>query len=160
MAGRLVGVGLIVATMACTARPYCTPSGDVCASRPIGSLPPEAVLPSPERLEALTRSAGPLADSELPFRVSVFPPFAFEGRAARISCFIPLSMGAGLVRLEIVDVMASDKPIDHGEYTVLIQNLPCGTLIVACTAWTRAGRRTATTTLRVKGRCNGDEGRT
>lgn len=114
---------------------------------------PETPHPTPEQMQELLRAPVTLPGkfSKPAFTVQVNPRFAPARSAVWVTCYVPASYGAGRIRFGIEDVQVSEGPLDHLQYRLLVENVPCGTLKAVCTIITARGQQHASQTLEVKG---------
>jgi len=129
-----------------------------CAHR---TLPLEPRLPTQERLSELARVAPDDVPKEGPFSASVYPQVILAGHATWVSCHVPRSYRAGVLRLDVPWMGASEQELDLVQFKRLLERVPCGTHTISCSVFFYEGgseRRTAT--LIARGDCEDASGPT
>jgi len=102
-------------------------------------------------------ASAPAKPVEAPFALRIMPAFAFAGSDVRITCYVPESLGRGVIRIALEDFTASGPArLEHVQTSLLVQHVECGTWKATCRVVAEGGTRYAEQTLEVKGgMCDG-----
>ncbi len=114
---------------------------------------PEVMHPSPARMRELLDA--PVIGAKvvkLPFELQVSSRFPMQGADTYVTCNVPERFGVGRIKFGIEGVGTHEGPLDHTQNRLLVQNLPCGTLVATCAISTAKGvQRTPDVEIDVKG---------
>ncbi len=113
----------------------------------------EVMHPSPARMRELLDA--PVIGAKivkLPFELQVSSRFPMQGADTYVTCVVPERFGVGRIRYGIEGLQTYEGALDHTQNRLLVQNLPCGTLVATCAISTAKGiQRTADVEIDVKG---------
>jgi hypothetical protein len=80
-------------------------------------------------------SCGPstvMAPAQPQLELRLTPRIVMAGSSLRVTCFVPGTYGAGLIRYGIEDLRISVGPLDLIENSLLIERMPCGLYMATC----------------------------
>lgn len=89
---------------------------------------------------------------ESQFELRVMPPIVMQGGALRISCFVPESLGRGVIRLALEGVRVTGPVVlEHAQNSLEIPRVECGSWKATCRVATEGGERFAERDVLVRG---------
>lgn len=94
----------------------------------------------------------PVVTGESPFELRVTPLIAFQGGTVRLLCYVPESLGRGVIRLALEGARVTGPvQLEHAQNSLEIPRVECGKWKATCRVVTEGGTRYAERVLEVKG---------
>jgi hypothetical protein len=114
---------------------------------------PETPHPSPERMRTLLDAPVVVPHQKAStFELKVSSPVVFVGNAVRLTCYVPDSIGRGVINLGIPGLQVQSHVIDSPQTILLIDHIDiCGELTAVCEVVTPAGTKRDEKTIQIKG---------
>lgn len=79
------------------------------------------------------------------------PHFIMQGHAFAVTCYVPESLGAGLIRFGLEGVRVSNGAIATIQNTLIFERTECGHWLATCAVDTATGKRLLTQDVEVTG---------